>query len=278
MNILKSNFLSLFGVLLLFLLFASCNNNEQRKFSKEIKLDNIHPIGIVFDKGNLYLSDVKNNRLVQVDLDGNITKEYDSLQRPMHFSINDGKIYVPEYLTDQIKIIFAGKTENLALLDTLNAPSGVDVKGSEIAVADFYNHRIILRIKAKSTPIGKEGHGKGELYYPTDVEIFNDKIYVADAYNNRVQVFNKQGESLQIIGDKDSINTATGIAITDKNIFLTDFENNRVLIYDHLGKRIQILTEKLNKPTDIFVSGNTIYVANYKDQSVVVFKKQNESY
>jgi len=274
MKIIKSSFLNLFGVLLLFLLFTSCNNNEQWKFNKEIKLNDIQPIGIVYDKGNLYLSDVKNNRLVQVDLDGNIIKEYDSLQRPMHFSINDGKIYVPEYLTDKIKILFAGKTENLALLDTLNAPSGVDVNGSDIAVADFYNHRIILQIKGKSTPIGKEGHGKGELYYPTDVEIFNDKIYVADAYNNRVQVFNKQGESLQIIGDKDSINTATGIAITDKNIFSTDFENNRILIYDHLGKRIQILTEKLNQPTDIFISGNTMYVANYKGQSVVVFEKQ----
>lgn len=273
MKIIKSSFLSLFGGLLIFLLFASCQGNEQWKFSKEIKLNDIQPIGIDFEKGNLYLSDVKNNRLVQVNLDGKITKEYDSLQRPMHFSIDDGKIYVPEYLTDQIKILIDGKTEKLALPDTLDAPSGVAVKAGDIAVADFYNHRIILQINGKSTHIGKEGHGKGELYYPTDVEIFNDKIYVADAYNNRVQIFNKQGESLQIIGDKDIINTATGIAITDKNIFLTDFENNRILIYDSLGKRNQILTENLNKPTDIFLSGNTMYVANYKGQSVVVFEK-----
>ncbi len=273
MKITKNRLSNLYGASLMFLLFVACNSNEQWKFSKEIKLNGIQPIGIVFDKGDLYLSDVENNRLVQIDLDGNILKEYDSLQRPMHFSMDNGRIFVPEYLTDQIKIIFAGKTENLALPDTLNAPGGVDVKGDDIAIADFYNHSIILKINGKPTRIGKEGHGKGQLYYPTDVEIFNDKIYVADAYNNRVQVFDKQGESLQLIGDKDSINTATGIAVTGKNIFVADFENNRILVYDTHGKRIQTLTEKLNKPTDIYVSGNTVYVANYKGRSVVVFEK-----
>lgn len=272
MKITKSRFLNLYGVSLMFLLFASCNSNEQWEFSKEIKLNDIQPIGIVFDKENLFLSDVKNNRLVQIDLDGNIIKEYGSLQRPMHFSIDNGKIYVPEYLTDQIKIIFAGKTENLPLPDTLDAPSGVDVKGDNIAIADFYNHRIILQQDGKVTIIGKEGHKDGELYYPTDVEIRNEMVYVADAYNNRVQIFDFKGNFIKMIGNKDHINVATGIKVTDKYVVISDFEGNRILIYNHQGELLKIFSDHLDKPTDIEIVGSFMYITNYIGKSISVFK------
>ncbi len=256
------------------LFFAGCNksNNVEWKFFKRIKLDNISPIGIAIQNNFLWLSDVKNNRVLKTDLSGNIVEEYSDIKRPMHLSIYNSKIYVPEYLTNIIKIIAEDKIDTLQIVENPNAPSGISVIDSMIAVADFYNHRIILQGKNSVTIIGKEGHGKGELYYPTDVQLADNKIIVADAYNNRVQVFDYNGNSLNIMGEKDNINVATGIEISDEYIFVTDFEGSRILIYNLQGSLLKILKDNFNKPTDITLDKDKIIVSNYGDNSLTVVK------
>jgi len=64
---------------------------------------------------------------------------------------------------------------------------------------------------------------------------------------------------------------ATGIEVTDDNIFVTDFEGNRILIYDLEGKLIHIINEHLNKPTEISVYNNKMYISNYGSGSVAIF-------
>ncbi len=250
---------------------ADSVNNKQWKFVREIKIDSISPTGLQTDGEYLWISDAKNNRVIKTDLDGNIVKEYPDIKRPMHLSIYNSKVYVPEYLTDKIKIIDGDEMDEYPLKEKPDAPAGVFVNDSLIAIVDFYNHRIILQVKDYNTLIGEEGHKKGKLYYPTDVALVNDKIYVADAYNNRVQVFDYDGDVLKVIGAKDKINVATGIDVTDDNIFVTDFEGNRILIYDLEGKLIHIINEHLNKPTEISVSNNKMYISNYAGSSVSLF-------
>jgi len=252
---------------------ADLVNNKQWKFVREIKIDNISPTGLQQDGEYLWISDAKNNRVIKTDLDGSIVKVYPDIKRPMHLSIYNSKVYVPEYLTDKLKIINGDEIEEYPLKDKPDAPAGVFVNDSLIAVVDFYNHRIILQNENKVLIIGKEGHQKGELYYPTDIALVNDKIYVADAYNNRVQVFDYDGNARKVIGDKDKINVATGIEVTDENIFVTDFEGNRILIYDLEGKLIYIINEHLNKPTEISVSNNKMYISNYAGSSISVFEQ-----
>jgi len=253
---------------------ADSVNNKQWKFVREIKIDNISPTGLQTDGKYLWISDAKNNRIIKTDLDGSIVKEYPDFKRPMHLSLYNSTVYVPEYLTDKIKIINGTEIEEYLLKEKPDAPAGVFVNDSLIAVVDFYNHRIILQVKDHVTLIGNEGHKQGELYYPTDVALVNDKIYVADAYNNRVQVFDYEGNSLRIIGEKEKINVATGIEVTDGSIFVTDFEGNRILIYDLYGKRIHIINEHLKKPTEISVQNNLMFVSNYAGSSISVFEQR----
>ena len=258
------------------LFFTGCKNKTigvEWKFVKQIKLDNISPIGLQADGKYLWISDAKNNRVIKTDLDGSIVKEYPDFNRPMHLSLYNSTVYVPEYLTDKIKIINGTEIAEYPLKEKPDSPAGVFVNDSLIAVVDFYNHRIILQVKDHVTLIGNEGHKQGELYYPTDVALVNDKIYVADAYNNRVQVFDYNGNALKVIGDKDKINVATGIEVTDNNIFITDFEGNRILIYDLNSKLIYIINKHLNKPTDISISENKMYVSNYAGSSISVFEQ-----
>ena len=265
------------GTLFLF----SCRGEQEKKaeismqwkFVKNIDLNNVNPIGIVAQENFLWLSDVDNNRVVKIDLDGNIIESFDGFQRPMHIAIQQDKIYVPEYTSDSLKILDDGKVSIYKLKEKPDAIAGVSIDGNTAAVADFYNNRIILQQDNKVTIIGKEGHKDGELYYPTDVEISNDLIYVADAYNNRVQVFDLNGNYVRMIGWKEGIKVATGVKVTDSQVIVADFDGNRVLIYDLNGKLLQILSDKFNQPTDIEIVNNKMYVVNYKRSSISVFYK-----
>jgi len=248
--------------------------NTQWKFVKNIDLNNVNPIGIVAQENFLWLSDVDNNRVVKTNLNGKIIEEYDGFERPMHLAIKRDKIYVPEYTSDSLKILEDGKVSTYKLKEQPDAIAGVSIDGNTVAVADFYNHRIILQQGNKVSIIGKKGHHDGELYYPTDVQISNDLIYVADAYNNRVQVFDLKGNYVRMIGWNEGIKVATGLKVTDSQVIVADFEGNRVLVYDLNGKLLQILSDKFNQPTDIEIVSNKMYVVNYKGKTVSVFEKQ----
>ena len=273
-------------VLSVLILFASCSESKKNaktpqnyqqttewKFSKEIKLDNISPLGIVAQGKFLWLSDVDNNRIVKINNEGKIVEEHEGFQRPMHIAIDSFKVYIPEYISDTVKILENGKVSNFSLKEKPDGIGGISVKGNIVAIADFYNHRVILQKEDNTIIIGKEGHNDGELYYPTDVEIKNNLIYVGDAYNNRVQVFDFKGNYVRMIGWNEGIKVATGLKVTDTQVIVADFDGNRVLVYDLYGKLLQILIDKFNKPTDIEVVGNIMYVVNYKSNTVEVYKK-----
>ncbi|MGB0839439.1 MAG: NHL repeat-containing protein, partial [Chitinophagales bacterium] len=216
-----------------------------------------------------------NNRVVSVDKTGVIQQTLTDFERPMHLDSQDGVVYVPEYGTDNILKLQGEKRDTLSLAkaDSLDAPAGVSVLGDEIAIADFYNHRILYFNGSQWQSFGKEGKAEGEFYYPTDVQMTQDKIYVADAYNNRVQVWNKTGGVEQIIGVEEKMNATTGLYVSENQLFATDFENDRVLVYDLTGKLQQTISENVTKPTDMLVIDQQLYVCSYKDKALLVYER-----
>lgn len=253
-------------------LFGCTDKQPSWIYEEQIPFENISPVGIASDGNNIWLSDPDNNRVVKTDLKGMVLKKIHDLQRPMHIAYSEGKLYVPEYLTDTISVFENEKKSVLSVSLKLNAPAGIAVKDNTIAIADFYNHRVILKEGEQEITIGKKGHNQGELYYPTDVEIYNEKIYVADAYNNRVQVFDFKGQYVQIIGWNDSIKVATGLTVDDEQIFVTDFYGSRVLVYDLDGNLKQILSKNLNKPADLHSKGKRMFIANYGAANTVTYQ------
>ena len=235
-------------------------------------MNSVAPIGIVAQGNFLWLSDPDNNRIVKTDHVGRILEEYDGFERPMHIAVRENQIFIPEYTTDTIRILESGSVSTYSLAEQPDAIGGVAVDGNTVAVADFYNHRIILQQGDNASTIGKEGHNDGELYYPTDVAIHNNLVYVADAYNNRVQVFDFEGNYVKMIGWNEDINVATGLKVTDVQVIVVDFEGNRVLVYNHEGKLLQTLSGHFNKPTDIEVVDDTMYVVNYAGHSISLFE------
>lgn len=255
----------------------SCKKQEETPkewvLQQTIETNGINPIGLAFLDDKLWLSDGDHNRLVQIDANGNSIQTIDSLQRPMHIDVKDGDIYVPEYGTDKIRIVNNNKMSFLSLPDSLDAPAGIAIYKNEIAIADFYNNRILYTQDGTNwTSFGKEGNAEGEFYYPTDVQITTDKIWVADAYNNRIQAFDKTGTFLLQMGKEQKMNAATGIFVSETEVFITDFENDRILIFDFDGNLKQELSEGIEKPTDIIVHNSILYTINYRNGKIHTYK------
>jgi DNA-binding beta-propeller fold protein YncE len=259
----------LFGLLL----FFGCSTNKDYKFVQEVNLNGMKPISIAVAEDGIWVSDSENNRIVKINENGKIISEFDGFQRPMHISLFKEKVYVPEYLNDSIKVISNGKVLTLNLRMKPNAPAGIDVLDSFTAIADFYNHRIIVKNEDSTYSFGSKGHKAGKLFYPTDVKIIGDKIIVADAYNNRIQIFSKKGEAVSVIGGNDSLNVASGIDANENKIFVTDSNNNRVLIYDWKGNRLQTLTQNINYPIDVVLNKDKLFISNFHKGTISIYEK-----
>ena len=68
------------------------------------------------------------------------------------------------------------------------------------------------------------------------------------------------------------MNAATGIYVSTSQLFVTDFENDRVLVYDLEGKLVQEISEGLEKPTDLLIENESLYIANYKGKNLMEYK------
>lgn len=254
--------------------FSACGTAEKaipQKWSLAQKIelaDGIAPIGLAFQNNKLWLADGDNNRVVQInEATGKIEESLENFERPMHLASKGNQLFIPEYGNDRITILENGKRDSIKIDFPLDAPAGIHVaENGDIAIADFYNHQVLLKHNNKWIKFGKKGKADGEFHYPTDVQIAGKKLYVADAYNNQVQVFDFVGKHLQTIGKETGLNAATGIFVDENNLFVTDFENNRVLIFDLAGKLQQIISENLEKPTDLAIHNKQLFVINYKGQ------------
>tara|TARA_R110002126_G_scaffold132750_3_gene276742 strand:- start:280 stop:1113 length:834 start_codon:yes stop_codon:yes gene_type:complete len=242
--------------------------------SRTLQTDGVNPIGLTQVNGAIWLSDGDHNRLVKIDTDGKITETVDSLDRPMHIDAIKETIFIPQYGKDVIETVDKKGRFIMQVSESLDAPAGVSVFENERAIADFYNNRILYFDGASWISFGKEGKAEGEFYYPTDVQITKDKIWVADAYNNRVQVFDKKGGFLQMMGQNQKMNAATGIFVSVDEVFVTDFENNRVLVFDMMGELLQVLKDQIEKPTDMMIKDDMLYVINYRNGKLNIFDKQ----
>jgi len=261
-----------FSLLAGLFLLVSCAT-EQWTPIEDIDIEGISASGLTFDGDSFWLSDTEENRVVQIDLTGKVMKTVEGLERPMHLSFKDGELLVPEYMNDTIRKVNNGIISGyLEISDIPDAPAAVDKAGDKIAVADFYNHRVIYSVAGKDMTFGEKGKGLGEFHYPTDVQFENEKIYVADAYNHRVQVFDKEGNYMQTFGEEESMNASTGLFVNDELVVVTDFENDRLLTYDLEGKLIDIIDEGLYRPTDAIITDGKLYVLNFKGQFISVYE------
>lgn len=264
-----------FATTLVLLLLSSCNPSyKEFSLTKTIDLGEITPIGLAFEEDNIWISDGDHNQVLKIDGEGKILKKLENFERPMHIAFANEKLYVPEFGKDTITIKLNNNNSTLPVKFKLDAPAGVAVSNNNIAIADFYNHRILLKNKTGWQNIGKKGRNKpAEFEYPTDVHFYDDALYIADAYNHRIQVFDLEGQHIRTFGRAEKMNAVTGIFVDDEYVYATDFENGRLVIYNHIGEPQQIIDSGFESPTDVAVKNKLLYVTDYKLKKILVFKQ-----
>ena len=63
------------------------------------------------------------------------------------------------------------------------------------------------------------------------------------------------------------------LTVANEQLFVSDFEGNRILIYNIKGELLQIISsEALNKPIDIEVIGDIMWVVNHGDGALLQYK------
>ncbi len=188
------------------------------------------PQGVAADpSGNVYISDTNHDRVIRVDIDGNI-----------HTVAGTGT---------------PGQAGDGAGLGELYGPSGlaVDALGN-LYIADTSNHRIRMLAPGGTITtvagIGTQGFsGDGgaaltaQLNYPSAVAVdASGNLYIADTANNRVRMVTTDGNINTIGGTGDgSYNGDTGTALQmalfnpgglaldgQGNVWVSDTGNNRV--------------------------------------------------
>jgi hypothetical protein len=261
-------------VLVALITLVSCERKtpatQQWMLEDSLSLPGINPIGIGVFEDQFWLSDGDHNRLIAVNSLGQVQDSILGLDRPMHIDANAQGLWVPQYGSDTIAQFKLPSKSPLPLIlkDSLDAPASIAVFGEERAIADFYNHRILYFNGADWISIGTEGKDAGQFYYPTDVQITDQNIWVADAYNNRIQLFDKRGTFVRMIGVDQKMNAATGLYVSETQVFVTDFENHRLLVFFKDGQLAQIIETGLEKPIDAIIYKEKLYVIDYKKQQM----------
>ena len=202
--------------------------------------------GITFDlKGNVWVVDKGNNKVLKLSQDGRLLQTIDH----------------------------AGSKS-----DRFNHPTGVSVSPEGLVyICDRENHRVTVHDEEGMFlfAFGSKGSGPGCFDRPGDVT-FGSDVYVTDRGNGRVCVWSKDG-SFQ--SDFKTKYVPTCIAATGDNHFLiTSFSSHTVMVYTLGGQLVHEFggrgsdLGRFSRPFGICVDDSgAVYVADFLNSRVQVF-------
>ncbi len=199
------------------------------------------PRGLAFDSNILYVTDQTNNRVMVFDVT----------------AITDGEAAVHVLGQPDFTSATISATDSI-----MYGPSDVEVTGSTLYVADYFNSRVLVFDVTAITDGEAAVHVLGQLdfvsnignttqstlSFPVGLAYGSNKLYVTDTNNSRVMVFDvtaiTDGEAaVHVLGQLDFISMGTGttqstlaypvgISLVGNILYVADAQNYRVLSFD----------------------------------------------
>ena len=204
--------------------------------------------GVSFDiKGNVWVTDYDNNKVVKLSQDGRL-----------------------------LQVIHHASSER----DKFSQPHGVTVSAEGlIYICDYGNHRITVHDEEGKFlfAFGSEGSGPGCLDSPADIAFgSNGLVYVADFGNKRVSVWSTEATFMTNFNTKHA---PTSIVVTtDDHLLITSYLSQTVMVFTLEGELIHQFGAywsdpgRFNDPWGICVDDNElVYVVDRWNKRVQVF-------
>ena len=194
---------------------------------------------IVLQKPHIYATDMKEHRLIKMDMNGTVTASTGTLGNdPGQFDF----------------------------------PRGISLsKSNMLYVCDSNNHRIQVFDKNLNfiRCLGSKGSTNGCFNNPTDLELDDTgKLYVADEKNGRIQVLTPQGQHIRSIPSSHPVSVAIHMGM----VYSTDWESHRVLVFKLTGEFVASFGEgTLFHPKGIAIDENGFVYVSDSRSTVVKF-------
>ena len=247
-------------------------------------------------KGNIYLADTGNNRIIKYSQEGHFIKsiggfgwDKEQFDTPMDIcakSVLD--VFIADYNNHRIErydkdlnyisSFYSDESQNENL--QFGFPVGVSVSiHGELILIDSENYRL-LKINSFGEPelsFGDFAEGRGKVDEPIQIELGrSDKIYVSDKTSNRIVVFDYFGNYLTEIGN-GILNDPHGIYFDNSNrLWISDMENKEIYAFAETGELLlrwgqgDPAIDAFNNPKDIISFANRVYVLD--NNLIHVFK------
>ncbi len=174
---------------------------------------------------------------------------------------------------------------------SLNVPTGIAVSGSVLAVADAWNHRVLLwrELPTKSNQPADVVLGQADftsalanrgvdaprpetLYWPYGVALHAGRIYVADTGNRRVLIWDSLPETHGVPADvvlDTGMRWPHGIAATVDRLFVADAGVSRIMVFNRGFDSDR--GEETNMPYGVTVQADRLLVADTANSRLLGF-------
>jgi len=208
------------------------------------------PVGISLSQDAIYVADSAAGKVYVFDRQGNHSNTITGLTRPtgIAFHAASGRLFVTDTIENEI-VVFDGSgtrldefgVRGLAVGD-FNFPASLALHADTLFVNDTLNFRV-QAFTLDGTPVssfGEIGDGSGQFALSKGLGADAEgHVYVADALSNYVQIFDQDGRFLLSFGGMGEaageFMLPAGIYISGNTIYIADSQNQRVQVFEFLG-------------------------------------------
>lgn len=254
------------------------------------------PRGMTVSAAGEYLVLDNAGRILDFDADGKLKRQWwmpeYSVGKPEGICVlKDGRIVVADTHYHRV-VIFDHDGKVLGTFGTMGEGPGEFIYPVSIVQDDEENLYVceygnfndrVQKFKPDGTyiqQIGEYGTGDGQFQRPSGAAWFDGRIYVVDAFNNRVQVFDKVGKLVAILGTSDKISDLYypyDISISEAGeLYVVEYGAGRVSKYDRSGKLLGRYGQtgpgkaQLTTPWGLAVDGRgRVYVCDTGNRRIV---------
>ncbi|HPQ38865.1 MAG TPA: TIGR03663 family protein [bacterium] len=257
------------------------------------------PKDIAVDKdGNIFVADLKNNRIAKFDKDGKFLLEWGrkgtekgQFDQPIGLCVDpQGNVYVADTWNHRIQKFDTNGNFEMTFGDSTVfwAPKDIVIDDAGylyISNTGYHNIKKYTRGGKEVWTVGTKGSGPLQFTEPVGLALDNlGRVYVADTANKRISVFDKDGHHVKQINayGLEEYYTEPFLSFDpeDKIIYMTDSRNHNIQMFDTNGSFLGFWGREGNgngqfkQPLGIECSGGRLYVTDAQNHNVQVFDTQ----